>query len=57
MGGRPPALTELQALEARQMYDETDEHGKRRYTVAQIAETFGVSRKTIYRHLDRQTTT
>ncbi len=34
-----------------------DEHGKRRYTVAQIAETFAVSRKTIYRHLDRQTTT
>ncbi|MEV0366385.1 recombinase family protein [Nocardia fusca] len=57
IGGRPPALTELQALEARQMYDETDEHGKRRYTVAQIAETFDVSRKTIYRHLDRQTTT
>ncbi|MGW4720529.1 helix-turn-helix domain-containing protein [Nocardia sp. NPDC004260] len=53
VGGRPPALTGLQALKACEMYDETDEHGKRRYTVAQIAETFGVSRKTIYRHLDR----
>ncbi|WP_431951912.1 recombinase family protein [Nocardia lijiangensis] len=53
VGGRPTALTQLQALKARQMYDETDEHGKRRYTVAQIAETFAVSRKTIYRHLDR----
>ncbi|MEV6258873.1 helix-turn-helix domain-containing protein [Nocardia sp. NPDC051911] len=35
------------------MYNETYEHGKRRYAVAQIAETFGVSRKTIYRHLHR----
>ncbi|MET8800999.1 recombinase family protein [Nocardia sp. NPDC004568] len=57
IGGRPAALTELQTLKARQMYDETNEHGKRRYTVAQIAETFAVSRKTIYRHLDRDTTT
>lgn len=30
-----------------------NDHGKRRYTVAQIAETFGVSRTTIYRRLDR----
>ncbi|MEU4708178.1 recombinase family protein [Nocardia salmonicida] len=53
VGGRPAALTELQALKARQMYDETDDNGKRRYTVVQIAETFGVSRKTIYRNLQR----
>ena len=33
------------------MYDEKGADGKRRYTVAEIAETFGVSRKTIYRHL------
>ena len=26
--------------------------GKRKYTVAAIAETFGVSRKTVYRHLE-----
>ena len=45
VGGQPAALSTLQALEARQMYDETDEHGKRRYTVVQIAEAFGVSRK------------
>ncbi|MEU7767546.1 helix-turn-helix domain-containing protein [Nocardia sp. NPDC049190] len=51
VGGRPPALTKLQALKASEMYDELDSQGKRRYTVAQIAETFGVSRKTIYRHL------
>jgi predicted DNA binding protein len=36
---------------ARRMYDETAEDGKRRYTVQQIAEEFGVSRPTIYRHL------
>lgn len=51
--GARRALTELQAFKARQMHDETDGHGKCRYTVAQIAETFSVSRKTIYRHLDR----
>jgi DNA invertase Pin-like site-specific DNA recombinase len=53
VGGRPPALTELQALKAREMYDELDHRGKHKYTVAQIADTFSVSRKTIYRHLDR----
>lgn len=55
VGGRPPALTELQALKAREMYDEVDERGKRKYTVDQIAETFSVSRKTIYRTLERST--
>jgi predicted DNA-binding protein YlxM (UPF0122 family) len=35
------------------MYDQNNADGKRRYTVAEIAETFHVSRKTIYRHLDR----
>jgi predicted transcriptional regulator len=33
------------------MYDETGEDGKRRYTVAQIAAEFGVTRPIIYRHL------
>ncbi|MFQ6329899.1 recombinase family protein [Nocardia sp. CWNU-33] len=41
VGGRPSALTELQALEAREMYEELDQRGKRKYTVAQIADTFG----------------
>jgi DNA invertase Pin-like site-specific DNA recombinase len=53
IGGRPPALTDLQALKACEMYDEEDGRGKRKYTVAQIAETFSVSRKTVYRHLER----
>jgi DNA invertase Pin-like site-specific DNA recombinase len=52
VGGRPPALTELQMLKAREMYDELDDLGKRKYTVAQISQTFGVSRKTIYRQLE-----
>jgi regulatory ArsR family protein len=33
------------------MYDETDDDGKRKHTVAQIAAELGVSRPTIYRHL------
>jgi len=32
-------------------YEETGDDGKRRYTVAQIAAEFGVTRPTIYRHL------
>ncbi|GAB2442917.1 recombinase family protein [Nocardia tengchongensis] len=39
----------------RQMYAELDEHGKRRYTVGQIAAEFGVTRPTTYRHLDKPT--
>ena len=35
------------------MYAETGNDGKRRYTVAEIAGAFAVSRKTIYRHLDK----
>lgn len=52
-GGRPAAMTTLQVTKAREMYDERGPDGKRAYTVAQIAETFGVGRATIYRHLQR----
>ncbi|MHB1475648.1 MAG: helix-turn-helix domain-containing protein [Dermatophilaceae bacterium] len=38
---------------ARGMYEETGPDGHRAYTVAQIAAEFGVSRPTIYRHLER----
>jgi AcrR family transcriptional regulator len=38
---------------ARQIYDETDDHGRHRYTVAQIAAELGVTRPTIYRYLDQ----
>jgi DNA invertase Pin-like site-specific DNA recombinase len=52
-GGQKPKLGPRQVTLARQMYDELDEHGKRRYTVAQIAAEFGVTRPTIYRHLGK----
>jgi DNA-binding CsgD family transcriptional regulator len=52
VGGRKPKLTARQAEVARGMYDETGAGGRRKYTVAEIAETFGVSRKTVYRHLE-----
>ena len=50
-GGQKPKLTPRQARIAQAMYDETGEDGRRRYTVAQIAAEFGVTRPTIYRHL------
>ena len=50
-GGQKPKLGSRQVALARQMYDETEDDGKRRYTVAQIAAEFGVTRPTIYRHL------
>ena len=53
-GGQKPKLTPRQARIAQQMYDETGPDGKRRYTVAQIAAEFGVTRPTIYRHLKRE---
>ncbi len=36
------------------MYEETDDQGRRRYTVNQIAAEFGVTRPTIYRHLGKR---
>lgn len=52
-GGQKPKLGPRQVQPARQMYDEIDEHSKRRYTVGQIAAEFGVTRPTIYRHLTK----
>jgi DNA invertase Pin-like site-specific DNA recombinase len=53
-GGQKPKLTPRQARIAQAMYDETGPDGKRRYTMAQIAAEFGVTRPTIYRHVDRE---
>ena len=50
-GGQKPKLGPRQAALAQAMYDETGADGKRRYTVAQIAAEFGVTRPTIYRHV------
>jgi DNA invertase Pin-like site-specific DNA recombinase len=52
VGGRPPALDAHGVEMARTLYDTKAADGKRRYTVAQIAVRLGVSRATIYRHLD-----
>lgn len=50
-GGQKPKLKPRQVQLARQMYEEAGDDGKRRYTVQQIAEEFGVTRPTIYRAL------
>jgi len=50
-GGQKPKLGPRQVKLARQMYEEAAQDGKRRYTVQQIADEFGVTRPTIYRHL------
>ena len=50
-GGQKPKLTPRQAKVAQDMYDEKGKDGRRKYTVAQIATEFGVTRPTIYRHL------
>lgn len=54
-GGRKPKLGPRQVQLVKQMYDELDEHGKRCHTVDQIAAEFGVTRPTIYRHLNKTT--
>ncbi|WP_228644173.1 recombinase family protein [Microtetraspora sp. AC03309] len=46
-GGQKPKLGPCQVQLAREMYDSGD------YTVAQIADEFGVTRPTIYRHLTK----
>lgn len=53
-GGQKPKLGPRQVTLARQMYEEAAQDGRRRYTVQQIADEFGVTRPTIYRHLTVQ---
>jgi DNA invertase Pin-like site-specific DNA recombinase len=54
-GGQKPKLGPRQVKLAWQMYDERGEDGKRKHTVQQIADEFGVTRPTIYRHLVKAT--
>lgn len=51
VGGRPPVMTPEKIKVARQLYD------ARHLTVEEIAQTIGVSRKTVYRHLVSPTPT
>ncbi|MGA5435465.1 recombinase family protein [Streptomyces cellulosae] len=53
-GGQKPKLKARQIKLAQEMYEETGADGKRRYTVQQIADELGVSRPTIYRHLEKK---
>lgn len=48
VGGRPSKMTPEKLRVAREMYDSKE------HTVEAIAETVGVSRKTVYRHLGRR---
>jgi DNA invertase Pin-like site-specific DNA recombinase len=52
-GGQKPKLTARQAKIAQEMYDELGDDGRRAHTVQQIADEFGVTRPTIYRHLQQ----
>lgn len=52
-GGQKPKLGPRQIQLAREMYDEVDTNGKQKWTVQQIADEFGVTRPTIYRHLSK----
>jgi hypothetical protein len=52
VGGRPAALDAHGVEMARALYEMKDDDGKRRYTVQRIADRLGVSRATIYRHLN-----
>jgi len=52
IGGRKSKLSPEKIRVARQLYDEKDTDGKRRYTVTQVGDMFGVSRQTIYRCLE-----
>lgn len=54
-GGQKPKLTRTQVIMAREMYDKLGDDGRRAYTVQQIAETFHVTRPTIYRALGMDT--
>ncbi|WP_426977741.1 recombinase family protein [Pseudarthrobacter sp. O4] len=52
-GGQKPKLGPRQVKLAREMYDEKRPDGKRAHTVEHIAQEFGVTRPTIYRHLTK----
>jgi DNA invertase Pin-like site-specific DNA recombinase len=53
-GGRKPKLNARQSATVRRMYRATGPDGKRRHTVAEIAEAVGVHRTTVYDYLKRE---
>jgi DNA invertase Pin-like site-specific DNA recombinase len=53
-GGRKPKLNARQAVTVRRMYAAIRPDGKRLHTVAEIAETVGVHRTTVYDYLNTE---
>ena len=53
-GGRKPKLNARQAATVRRMYQATGPDGKRLHTVAEIAQTVGVHRTTVYDYLSKE---
>ena len=51
-GGRKPKLNARQAATVRRMYEAVAPDGKRLHTVAEIAQTVGVHRTTVYDYLN-----
>lgn len=49
MAGKIKALTRESAWKAKQMYEEKDERGRRKWTIMQIADFLGVGETTAYR--------
>ena len=53
-GGRKPKLSAARAATVRRMYAATGPDGKRLHTVAEIAQTAGVHRTTVYDYLIKE---
>ena len=53
-GGRKPKLSAARAATVRRMYAATGPDGKRLHTVAEIAQTAGVHRTTVYDYLNKE---
>ncbi len=53
-GGRKPKLSAARAATVRRMYQATGPDGKRLHTVAEIAQTVGVHRTTVYDYLKKE---
>src|ERR1700757_4933578 len=53
-GGRKPKLSHAKAATVRRMYQATGPDGKRLHTVAEIAQTVGIHRTTVYDYLKKE---
>ncbi len=53
-GGRKPKLSAAKAATVRRMYQATGPDGKRLHTAAEIAQTVGIHRTTVYDYLNKE---